>query len=313
MNRCEYVMVANEKGGCGKTTTVLSLSTCLTALGYRVLCVDLDPSGNLTCAALPDLPTKVLYDVFEGTVRLPEAIVRTDFGDVLPTAKDLPVPDNGPEDTYLPLMQTSTKSLSQIADRLIGQPGAEQVLRRMLRKFPGFKLSDHYDFVLIDVGPSDNVLVRNAIYACDDVLIPCEQDSGALNGVHFITNSIRNIEQIYNKQIPVDGLLVVNYSENWGSQRKSSGDIDYACELLGISKYRTVIRNSANFPDSHRTNRPILDFVANGNGATDSMNMALEFLERRGLEPREEYPGVTKDADGHWVFNRIRKGKEENT
>lgn len=298
----EIVLVANEKGGSCKTTTALSLANCLAALGYAVLLTDMDPSGNLTCAALPEAPTKVLYDVFDGTVKLPDAIVHTDICDILPTAKDT---DNGNTLGADPLLTMNSKSLGQIADRWVGRSGTEYMLTALLRNYPGYKLADHYDFVIVDTGPSDNILVRNAIIAADTVIVPCDPSVGSLDGLMMFLNSVKSAQTYYKTNVKFDGLLFAKFSERWGSQRDTIEDIQQASECLGIRCYRTKIRESGNFPDAIRKCRPILDYLkGSGNAAVDSMNMALEFLESRGMKPLVEFPGVQYDSEGHMVYIR---------
>lgn len=304
----EIVLVANEKGGSAKTTTVLFLANCLTALGYRVAAVDMDPSGNLTCAALPEQPKYVLHDVFSNTVPLQDAIVHTEICDILPTAKETVTNGLVPGD---PVINFNSKSLGQIADRWVGRAGAEYMLATYLRKYPNYNLADHYDFVFIDSAPSDNILVRNAIIAADSVIVPCDPYSGSLDGLVMFLNSVKSVQACYKTSVRFDGLLLSKYSEDWGSQKKVIANIKKASEMFGIRCYKTKIRESGNFPDAFLECRPILDYIpGTGNAVVDSMNMALEFLEVRGMEPLVDFPGVQKDENGHLFYERPKRNKK---
>lgn len=314
----EIILIGNEKGGTAKTTTTLSLATCLTALGYRVLAADFDPSGNLSYTALPDIPDTVLYDVFTGKASLQDAIVHTDFCDVLPTIKEMLPDEEDDDDTFKPYM--SSKSLSDLAVAWEVMPvdpkrpaKKGKFLAAVLRNYPNYKLADHYDFVFIDTPPSDNILVHNAIVAADSLLIPCEPTNNSLDGLYMFCDSVKQAERRYSTSIAYDGLVLSKYSEKKGSFRKAVSAIDETCREKEIYRYRTVMRDSADFTHSMDNSRSILEYLSSGNAATDSLNLALEFLERRGLEPKKEFPGVNKDADGHWRYAYISKKHIKST
>lgn len=305
----EIILIGNEKGGSTKTTTVISLANCLKALGYRVLAVDMDPSGNLTCAALPEAPLKVLHDVFIRSVPMQDAIVKTEICDILPTAKETPMAASNA--VFNPLANLNSKSLGQIADRLVGQAGAEYILASLLRNNDDYNLADHYDFVLLDIGPSDNILVRNAIVAADSIIIPVDPFSSSLDGLVMFINSVRSVQHSYKTDVKVEGVLFTKYKEDWGCKRTTIRDIEEAAEYMGLRCFNTRIRESSNFPDSMYHCRPILDYAnRSGNAVEDTMNLALEFLAVRGLKPRADFPGVQADSEGTLHYTRPKRDKK---
>lgn len=303
----EVVLVANEKGGVGKTTTSLCLANCLTALGYRVLIADMDPSANLSCAALPQNPSVSLYDVFDGRITLPEVIVHTEIADIAPSIKDVP---NLDDDFTAPV---NSKSLTQIANRWIGVRGAEYMLAAALRKSKRYNLEDYYDFVILDSPPSDNILITNCIVAADAVIVPCDLSASSVNGLQMFLGSIANANAYYNTNVSFDGMLQVKYSEETKPERAMAKAIEQLCSDHNIRCYQTKIRDSSNMKDAMDNCRPILDYVSNGNGATDSMNMTLEFLRIRNMEPLTQFPGVERMPDGTLHFTYQSKAKQKRS
>lgn len=305
----EIILIGNEKGGCCKTTTAILLANCLHAFGYRVLLTDFDPSGNLTCATLEDAPDRVLHDVLSGSLALPTAIYHTPFCDILPTAKEVAAPSSN---VFDPIQDLNSKSLGQIANRLIGKAGAEYLLNNMLRKYPNFKLEDHYDFVILDSGPSDNILVRNAIVAADSVIIPVDPYIASLDGLVMFLNSIRSVQASYKTDVQIDGIVFSNYKVEWPNERQTVQDIEQTAKAYGLYTYPTRIRNSSNFPDSNRNCRPILDYLpGTGHAPVDSLNFTLQFLGKRGLRPKVAFPGVREGENGHLIYERPKKESKQ--
>lgn len=308
----EIVLIANEKGGTGKTATVLCLANALVGLGYRVLAVDFDPSGNLTHAALPDEPECVLYDALTGARKVTDAIYHTEICDVLPTAKSLDL-EIAPAETFL-LASASNRSLTEIANRLTGRVGAEVVLSRLLRNEEAGLLQS-YDFILIDSAPSDNILVTNAIVAADNILIPCEPSQSGLDGVWMFMSSVAAAKRSYtHAKAEIDGVVLSKYTEDGDNYRESIRDIREATEARGLYLYKTAMRDSKNIPHALGHYRPILSYLnvlGSGHGPVDSLNLALEFLASRGLVPKKEFPGVQQDENGNYFYARPAKNNKE--
>jgi len=297
----EVILIANEKGGTAKTTTAICLATCLTALGYRTLTVDWDPSGNLSAATLPDFPQKVLYDVYKRNCTIFDAIVHVDgIGDILPTVKDI---DTAPDINDFSAVATERKSLSQLADSWTGRRNMEYALKSLLYA-PAHGLDEKYDFVIIDTPPSDNILVTNAIVAADAVIVPCEPTSASIDGLNMFIASIMAARSSYDTNVKFDGLLFAKYTEDWQTRRNRIEEILAFAQNHDLRVYKTRFRVSASVETSMNDCKPILNYMYQGNGATDAMNFTLEFLEARGLAPKVTYPGVFKDESGQYTFRK---------
>lgn len=298
----EVVLIANEKGGTAKTTTTVCLANCLTALGYRVLAVDTDPSGNLSAWTLPEFPKKVLYDVLRGECPVQDAIVHTDFGDILPTVKDLaPVPDAIAPGIFP--MQAGRKSLGDLFTSAVGKRFSEYILNSLIHN-PQNALEEAYDFVLIDSAPADNLLVTNAIVAADSVIIPCEPTSASIDGLTMFVRSIQEAQKCYQTDVHLDGLVFAKFNDAWKARKEQITSIQEMARASHLRLYNTRFRLSASVESSMNNCRPILEYMFQGWGATDAMNFTLEFLASRGMQPKKAFPGVEQDENGTLIFVR---------
>lgn len=294
----EILLVANEKGGTAKTTTVLCLANCLTVLGYKVLAVDMDPSGNLSAAALPDFPKYVLYDVFSGTVAPEQAIVSIEICDILPTVKDMG------EDSSTEPFGSNRKSLGDFFSSKIGSRGAERYLSLLLRSPAFAPIFAVYDFIIIDSCPSDNLIITNCILAADRIIIPCEPTQSSLDGLTMFRRSLNATNSSYGGKAVIDAMLLSRCSTDWRTRRKVLDTIHHSTSQNAIPVYKTRIRMSASIETSMNECRPILSYIYQGSGASDAMNFSLEFLDRRGLSPLTKYPGVVRDESGDLIFRK---------
>lgn len=307
----EIILIANEKGGTAKTTTCLALANCLTALGFKTLVADTDPSGNLSAAALPDFPKHVLYDVFRGKCSVQDAIVTTEIADVLPTLKDLG--DTREQSGTGRFVLRERKTLTSIFSDMESEKDGENLLSYLLRFS---ELEKTYDFVIMDSAPSDSVLITNAIVAADSIIVPCEPASASANGLYMFIRSVQNAinfrqklapqlpEGTYDPNLNLDGLVLTRYSDDWKTRREQIENILEMAKNLDMNVYSTKFRNSSAFEESMNECRPILDYVNRGFGASDAMNFTLEFLAKRGLAPRVSFPGVFKDEKGNFIFRK---------
>lgn len=294
----EVILSANEKGGCCKTANALLLSTCLTALGYRVLVLDLDPSGNFSQAALPAIPNTVLYDVLTFQVAPEDAVFHGPLCDIIPTKRDNSrnlTPSSVVANGFPRNVPKDRKSLSSFFATLYGQKDWEYMVKALTDVY-----RDHYDFIVLDSPPSDGPIITNCIYAADSILIPCEPNISSIDGLkYFITSALDT-----NTEAQLDGLVLSNYTEDSQPSRKCTQAIMDMAKDTGLRVYKTKIRHSAAIEAAMNESRSILEYVSRGNGASDAMNFALEFLANRGLSPKVNYPGVFKDETGAYIFRK---------
>ena len=176
--------VANQKGGVGKTTSVVALAGLLAEVGYRVLLIDLDPHGSLTSyfGYDPDELEHSVYDLFAGD------------GSVTPElVKQLIVGSSNGQIDVIP----AATSLATLERKAVGQEGLGLQVAKALRHVKG-----EYDFVLMDSPPVLGVLMVNALAACHHLLIPVQTEFLALKGLERMVRTIKMINRARSRELP---------------------------------------------------------------------------------------------------------------
>lgn len=188
----KIICVANQKGGVGKTTTVMNMAAGLAQKGKRILCIDFDPQGNLS----------------DYLGHQPDGIA--DISDIMLAASRMEnyslnglIRRNGEGIDYIP----SSIALAS-ADMFLAQTMCrEQVLKRILQA-PVFA---EYEYIFIDCQPSLGILLTNALAASDEVLIPVQAQKFSLDGVNFLIQAIHMVQQALNPQLIIGGILLTMY------------------------------------------------------------------------------------------------------
>lgn len=183
----KVVAIANQKGGVGKTTTAVNLSSSVAAQGKKVLIVDLDPQGNTTSGfGLQKRGIeKSVYQLLTGELNAIDVIQKTKFRvDIIP----------------------SNSQLAGAGIELVSLDRREARLREGLTQ-----IIDNYDFIFIDCPPSLDLLTLNGLCACDTVLVPIQCEFFALEGLSELMTTIRTVKKMYNKYIDIEGVLLTMY------------------------------------------------------------------------------------------------------
>ncbi len=192
--------LVNQKGGVGKTTTAVSLTAALTAMGKKVLLCDFDPQANAT-SGLGVEKTQVKhtsYDVVINEVPAAEAVVHTKYGDLIP----------------------SGAALAGAGIELVALPQREFRLRDALKE-----LKQEYDFVLIDCPPSLELLTLNALCASDQVLIPVQCEYYALEGLSDLMTTLRAVKRVYVPTMDIFGLVLTMYDGRTNLSMQVAGEV----------------------------------------------------------------------------------------
>ena len=246
------VAFANQKGGTGKTTTVINLAGALTELGQHVLAVDIDPQGNLTIGFGIDVfsLTSTIYEVMVNGQPLAEIIkpVRENIH-VAPTNINLSVADL----------------------QLAGEIRREDRLRDALAP-----VKERYDFVLIDCPPSLGLLTINALSAADQVLIPMACDYYSMVGVRLLLNTIQRIQSRLNPRLKILGVLPTRFDSRITHAKEV---LNEAREKLGqhVKVFDAVIRESVVFKEAPVGGQTITEYNSKHPGAEDYRLFAQEF------------------------------------
>jgi chromosome partitioning protein len=246
------IAIANQKGGVGKTTCAINLGGALAAMGHRVLCIDLDPQGNLTVGLGIDLNSVergMAQVMVESDATLASVIrpTRTKGLDVAPT----------------------TIELSSAEVELMTAIGREMALRDKLTA----DVIDRYSHILIDCPPTLGLLTLNALVAADGVIIPVQTQYYALKGVAALLKIIRTVQSRLNPRLQVLGLLPTFYDNRTILARDM---LDSLKDLGDHQVFRTVIRQSVKIGEAPTAGVPITTYDARSDAAKSFMDLAKE-------------------------------------
>lgn len=227
--------ITNQKGGVGKSTTTYHLARAATLLGLKVLCVDIDPQGNLTSVLSPDFA--------EGDVGLADALSsRADetLGGVIT------------DDTIwegVDLVPTAGESLGYVRDELVlAGAGRESRLRESLDQVKG-----EYDLILIDCAPSLDQLTINGLTAADEVLIVTQSKLWSANGLARLLGTVDSVREHYNHDLAIAGILINQHEGKTLSGAHWYGELAEAAEARHLKVLTPPIPKRVAISDAHES------------------------------------------------------------
>ena len=254
----EVISVANQKGGVGKTTTAVNLSYALACLGQKTLLIDLDPQGNATSCTVIELSenSKTVYELISGNTNTSQVIkpTKNDNLDILP----------------------SNNELAGAEIELVNTKGREEVLKNAIAP-----LKNSYRFIIIDCPPSLSLLTLNALAASDSVLLPVQCEYYAMEGLARFNATVSLVQNIINPDLKLDGGIMTMYD----SRIKLSNEVKQeVSKFYGDKLYKTVIPRNIRLAEAPSFGQSIFDYDPTCKGALSYMDLAIEFLVRRGAK-----------------------------
>jgi chromosome partitioning protein len=245
----EVIAFANQKGGVAKTTTTLNLAVAFAESGYRVLCVDLDPQGNLTMSQGidPDKVEKSLYDVLVNDVPISEIIVKREI-DIAVASIDLA----GAE------IAMSTKI------------GRERSLEKALKEVSG-----DYDFVCIDTPPSLGLLTINALTAATKVIVPVQCEYLSMRGLVQLQNTLRMIQENLNPDVRIEGILPTMLDSRTVHAKEA---VEILEENFGDLVFQSRIKKAIKFAEAPVKGSSVLKYDSGSSAANYYRELAKEVL-----------------------------------
>ena len=248
------LVVANQKGGIGKSTTATNLAGIL-GKKAKTLLIDADPQGNSTStynAKIDDVAT--LYDVIIDSDKLPitEAIQHTENGDIV--ACD-------------PLLVKAEKMLD----------GDLEGFYRLKDALEGL---EDYKYIIIDTAPSLNIILYNCLIAADKVIIPVTADSYAIQGIQQLYDTIMSVKKRQNKDLSIAGLLLVKYQGRSNLERETKDNIEKTAKQMGTKLFKTVIRECVKTKEAQECKKLLIDYAPKCNTCLDYIEFAKEVVKK---------------------------------
>ena len=248
----KIIAVVNQKGGVGKTTTAVNLTAALHDLGLRTLMCDFDPQANATSGLGVD-KRKAKYSSYDVTINgtdIREAIVHTDYGDVLPSSADL----------------------AGAAVELIGANHREQQLDRALTTIKG-----EYDVIFIDCPPSLELLTLNGLVAADSILVPVQCEYYALEGLSDLMGTLRTVKRHLNPRLDIFGVVLTMFD---GRTNFSTQVAQEVRRHFPGKVFATVIPRNVRLAEAPSHGMPVTAYDRSSRGAKAYREIAEEIKRK---------------------------------
>ena len=249
----KIIIIANQKGGVGKTTTAINLSAALAQHGMKILTIDCDPQGNCTSGLGID-KRKVknsTYQMIIGECDIKDCIQNS----VLDTLKVVP----------------SSVELAGADIELIGLPDKEHILQGKIKD-----IADDYDYIIIDCPPSLNVLTVNAMTAADSVIVPIQCEFYALEGLSQLLYTINLVRDRLNPDLVMDGVVFTMFDSRTNLSLQVVEDVR---KNLKQNIFTTIIPRNVRLAEAPSHGLPICLYDKKSAGAEAYDDLALEVLE----------------------------------
>ena len=250
----KIIAVVNQKGGVGKTTSAVNLTAALHELGLKVLLCDFDPQANATSGLGID-KRKIKASVYDVTINetpLQEAIVKTPYGDVLPSAADL----------------------AGATVELISTNHREHQLEKVLHE-----AKKDYDVIFIDCPPSLELLTLNGLCAADGILIPVQCEYFALEGLSDLMNTLRLVKRKLNPRLEIFGVALTMFD---GRTNFSTQVAQEVRRHFPGKVFATVIPRNIRLAEAPSHGIPVTAYDRSSRGARAYMEMAEEIKKKLG-------------------------------
>ena len=258
----KIISIANQKGGVGKTTTAINLSTILAKKGKKVLMIDADPQGNATSGVGVDKDVETsVYDLLVNDIEAKDAIQKTEI-----------------------------RNLS-ICPSNINLAGAEVELVSMMSREYRLKekldtIKDDYDYILIDCPPSLGLITLNSFTASDSVLIPVQCEYYALEGLGQLLNTINLVKKHLNKSLQVEGALLTMFDIRTNLSNQVVKEVK---GYFGERVYKTVIPRNVRLSEAPSYGMPISVYDPKSKGAKSYEKFVKEFLKMNEQEVKGKH------------------------
>ena len=247
------IAIINQKGGSGKTTTTVNLGAFLSAMGQRVLIVDLDPQANASTHLGIRSPKKSICNLLSDS-------------DMKGVISNYEIQESG--QGVLDIIPSQI-GLASLESQLMDEMGREGILKRKLCKFP------EYNFILIDCPPSLGIFTINALTASTETIIPVQAEFFALDGVVNLLQTLSAVRERINPHLVVTGAILTMFDVRNNICHEV---VEKIKEIFGSQVFSTVIRQNIKLAEAPSRGIPIMKYDPDCNGSQDYRKLAKELL-----------------------------------
>lgn len=258
----KVISISNQKGGVGKTTTAVNLSSCIANLGIQTLLIDADPQANATTGMGLETSSSdsSIYEVLVTDKKASEAIQKTQI-----------------ENLYI---IKSHINLVAAELELVSLEHRELMLRNKLRELANENNGYDFRFVFIDCPPSLGLITLNSLNAADSVLIPVQCEYYALEGLSALLNTIKMVKNSFNPTLSIEGYLLTMFD----SRLKLANQVEAELRKYFADKvFKTKIARNVKVGEAPSYGKPIVDYDPYSLGARHYADLAEEFVERNNI------------------------------
>lgn len=249
----KVIAIANQKGGVGKTTTAVNLSSCLAYKGKKVLVIDIDPQGNTTSGLGIDKKNigKSIYEVLINDEEIKNAITDT----LIDTLKICP--------SNIQLVGAEVELVSVIS-------------RETRMKVSISSIKNEFDYIIIDCPPSLGLLTLNALTAADTILVPIQCEYYALEGLSQLMNTVKLVQRHLNPALDVEGVVLTMFDARTNLSIQVVEDVK---KFFKNKVYRTIIPRNVRLSEAPSYGLPIILYDAKSKGAECYLELAQEVID----------------------------------
>lgn len=248
----KIIAITNQKGGVGKTTTAINLSSLLAAAEKKTLLIDIDPQANSSSGLSIVKHSPSIYDVLIGNEEIKNVVI----------------------ESYMPFLDLVPSNINLVGAEIemVSLPKRETILKNSLGD-----IYERYEYILIDCPPSLGLLTLNALTASRSVLIPVQCEYFALEGLGQLLNTINIVKQHFNPDLAIEGVLLTMFDTRLRLSHQVAEEVR---KYFGEKVFSTVIHRNVRISEAPSYGKPIILYDALSTGAQNYMALASELLDR---------------------------------